>query len=147
VIEIRPFRPADQPAVRALVLAGLAERWGTLDETRNPDLDDIHASYIRPGGTVLVAEQAGRVVGTGTLAVRNGTGQIVRMSVVPELRRQGLARRLVAALVADARQRSLARVVVETTRTWQSAVALYEACGFVAYACDDDDVHLQLSLT
>lgn len=157
MIEIRPFRPADQPAVRALVLAGLAERWGILDESRNPDLDDLHASYVAAGGAVLVAEQRGVIVGTGALAVRNVTGpavdstdeqsgQIVRMSVAASARRQGLARRLVAALLNEARTRSLTHVIVETTYTWQSAIALYEACGFVEYAHDDEDVYLQMQL-
>ncbi|KAI9334509.1 acyl-CoA N-acyltransferase [Zopfochytrium polystomum] len=44
-LSIRPFRPADQAAARALVLDGLEERWGTLDPSLNGDLEDIARSY------------------------------------------------------------------------------------------------------
>ena len=57
--------PANQTAVRALILAGLEERWGWLDPTMNPDLDDMISTY-RDAQTV-VAHVDGVVVGTGTL--------------------------------------------------------------------------------
>ncbi|HEY3725020.1 MAG TPA: hypothetical protein VGN59_16840 [Acidimicrobiia bacterium] len=37
-LEIARFAPGDQGAVRALILEGLAEHWGTLDPSLNPDL-------------------------------------------------------------------------------------------------------------
>ena len=42
---ISEFKPSDQAAVRRLILDGLAERWGVLDESLNPDLNDIAAAY------------------------------------------------------------------------------------------------------
>lgn len=65
---IRDFRPPDQDAARRLVLAGLAERFGWLDETLNPDLIDIHASYVRPGGRFLVGCRGAELVATAALA-------------------------------------------------------------------------------
>src|SRR4051794_34223439 len=110
-ITLRAFQPADQEAVRRLVLAGLVEHWGHLDPTKNPDLRDIQRTYVAAGHTVLVAEAGGRIVGTGTLAIETPTrGRIVRMSVDAALRRQGLARRMVAALLDEARRRSLREV-------------------------------------
>ena len=35
-IRIRPFDPSDQPAARALILAGLREHWGWLEPGTNP---------------------------------------------------------------------------------------------------------------
>ena len=61
---VRPFRPEDQAGVRALILQGLAGRWGHLDKDLNPDLDDIAAAYR--GGTTLTAWIGERLVGTGT---------------------------------------------------------------------------------
>jgi len=52
---IRPFRPADQEAARRLILQGLAEHFGAVDETLNPDIDDIMASYVDRGHLFLVA--------------------------------------------------------------------------------------------
>jgi ribosomal protein S18 acetylase RimI-like enzyme len=147
-LTIRPFQPADQLRVRALVLAGLAERWGRLDPSRNPDLDDIQASYVARGETVLVAEAGGQITATGALvSSSHEVGQIVRMSVDASMRRQGVARRLVAALLESGRTRGFQRIIVETTHDWHSAIALYQQCGFVQYHQDDEDVYLDLALT
>ena len=149
-ITLRPFGPADQDAVRRLVLAGLVEHWGRLDETKNPDLRDMQQTYVAAGHTVLVAEAAepaGSIVGTGTLVIETPTrGRIVRMSVDASLRRQGLGRRMVAALLDAARSRGLREVVVETTHDWHEAVGLYGSCGFEEYDRDPEDVHLRLRL-
>ena len=40
-IRISEFEPSDQAAARRLILDGLAERWGVLDESLNPDLNEI----------------------------------------------------------------------------------------------------------
>src|SRR5262249_6135936 len=53
---MRPFAPEDQQAAQALILAGLGEHFGWIDERRNPDLVDIAASYAPPDSTFLVAE-------------------------------------------------------------------------------------------
>ena len=73
-----------------MILAGLVEHWGFLDATKNPDLEDIAASYA--GATFLVARLGDDIVGTGALVPhQDGTAEIVRMSVAQELRRRGLA--------------------------------------------------------
>ncbi len=148
---IRPFTPADQSAACRLVLEGLGERWGWIDETRNPDLDDIAAHYVTPGHYFVVVERDGELIGTGALvaeeaerADRQATGRIVRMSVAPEHRGQGLGRALVEHLLEEARRCGYRRVLVETTKEWHDAIRLYERCGFVEYARDDEDVHLAL---
>jgi hypothetical protein len=75
-----PFSPDHQTQARQLIVSGLGERWGTLDDTRNPDLDDLAASFA--SGAFLVAVRAGTVVGTGGLLPRGPeTVEIVRMSV------------------------------------------------------------------
>ena len=146
---IRPFAPGDQLAARRLILEGLGERWGWVDETRNPDLDDIAAHYLAPGHYFVVVERDGELIGTGALvaegaegAKRQATGRIVRMSVAREHRGRGLGRALVEHLLDEAQQRGCRRVLVETTREWHDAIRLYQRCGFVEYARDDEDVHL-----
>lgn len=147
-IAIRQFRPVDQPAVRALVLAGLGDHFGFVDETLNPDLDDITAAYVAAGGLVVVAELGGRIVGTGTLIEEvAGVGRLVRMSVARDLRGRGLGRRLVGHLLDAARARGYRRVLVETTDDWQDAIGLYRACGFETEGFRDGDIHLALELT
>ena len=147
-LRIRPFTPADQRAVRTLILAGLGERFGFVDETLNPDLDDIAAHYLAQGHAFLVAEQAGEIVATGGLIFESDGGvcQLVRISVRRELRRQGAARAIVAALLALARERGRQRVWVETHEPWQDAIALYERMGFSVYDRRDGLVFLALQL-
>ncbi|HZC05508.1 MAG TPA: GNAT family N-acetyltransferase [Ktedonobacterales bacterium] len=145
---LRPFTPADQEAARALILAGLGERFGFVDETRNPDLDDIAAYYPARGHQFLVAEQAGALVGTGGLLFEDdgATCQLVRVSVRRDLRRQGIAQVIVTALLSRARKHGRQRVWVETDEPWHDAIALYQRLGFAITTRRDGLVFLELAL-
>jgi GNAT superfamily N-acetyltransferase len=133
-LHIRPFAPCDQAKVRNLVNAGLGEHFGYVDASYNPDLDNIAAHYPARGHLFVIAEYDGALAGTGALVREDETtGRLVRMSVAPAYRRQGIARALVLRLLAAARERSFTRVVVETNRDWDDAVGLYRACGFEEY--------------
>ncbi len=143
----RPFRHEDQQAVRALVLAGLGDHFGTIDPTMNPDLDDIWSSYVARGAEVLVIEVGGEIVATGTLAVESpATGRLVRMSVAKSARGQGLGRLLVNRLLDTARERAMTRVLVETNHDWWDAIGLYRACGFQEIGVWSGDRHFALDL-
>ena len=146
-VTIRPFTAGDQDAARRLVLAGLGEHLGVIDETRNPDLDDIAAHYIRPGHLFVLAERDGRVVGTGALVEEGpGIGRLVRMSVDRAERGRGIGRALVRYLIEAARARGHRRLLVETNDDWHDAIGLYRACGFVEEARRDGEVHFSLAL-
>ncbi len=70
----------DRLAVRGVVLAGLEERWGDLDLTLNPDVDDLGAAYV--DGTVVVARLGDAVVGCGVIVPAGpGEAEVKRMSV------------------------------------------------------------------
>ena len=126
---IRDFAPRDQLLVRRLILDGLGEHWGTVDESLNVDLEDIACSYTN--GRTVVAELAGEVIGTGTLVRRDSTtGEIVRMSVSANCRRAGLGARIVEELIETGRSLSMTRVVLETSSSWIDVIAFYCACGF-----------------
>jgi len=139
-MEIRPFKSADQPAAKALILAGLVGHWGWLDPDKNPDLDDIAASYA--DGVFLVAYEEGRLVGTGALLPEgNQVGRIVRMSVDGAKRRKGYGRMLLQALLQQAKELGYSQVVLETTATWLDAIHFYEANGFQTVGELDGDLH------
>ncbi len=143
---IRPFVSADQSAARRLILAGLADHFGALDETRNPDIDAIQAHYVEAGHTFLIAELGGEIVGTAALVCESvTTGRIVRVSVARAWRRQGIARQLVCRLVATAASAGLQRLWVETNHDWADAAGLYRALGFMEYARDQESVYLSLA--
>jgi putative acetyltransferase len=144
---IRAFEPRDQAAARQLILTGLGEHFGWIDETCNPDLDDITANYVELSHVFLVAEIGGELVGTGGLIVeREGVGRIVRMSVSRTHRRAGIGQALVARLLDAARQRGFAQVMASTSPNWKDAVGLYEHCGFVECRRDDVSVYFLCTL-
>jgi putative acetyltransferase len=146
MITISNFQPADQSAAKALILAGLVEHWGFLDPTKNPDLDDIAATYA--DATFLVAHLDGKLVGTGALLPRTAEyAEIVRMSVDRSLRRQGIGRAILQALVEQARKSGFRQVTLETTETWDEVITFYLSFGFQITHHQDGDVYFALDLT
>ena len=146
-LSIRPFTSADQVDVRALVLAGLQDHWGTLDPTLNPDLNDLSGWYGPLDGFTVVAEIAREIVGTGTMyRVDDQTGVLVRMSVSGSHRGRGIGKALVRSLADEARSRGYTRLICETTDTWQDAIALYLATGFTIVDQRNGDYHFELPL-
>jgi GNAT superfamily N-acetyltransferase len=144
---IRPFEVCDQPAVRRLVLEGLGAHFGFVDETANPDLDDILASYVEPDHHFVVAQIGGEIVGSGALVdLGNAVGRLVRMSVRADHRRTGIGRALVDHLLYVAHQRGYRCVQVDTNKTWPDAIGLYLSCGFVEYDRDHVSLYLATSL-
>ncbi len=116
--------------VRALVLEGLGEHWGVIDETLNPDLDDMLVAYA-DGHTTVARDASSTIVGTGTLLPRDDTVvELVRMSVSRTARRSGIGRSIVGELIDIARSMGFERMVLETTSSWSAAIALYTSCGF-----------------
>lgn len=144
-IHIRCFQPTDQEAARALILAGMEEHWDTIDPTLNPDLDDIGAHYAY--GVFLIAEREGKIVGTGALLPEDErTGRVVRMSVASDARRQGLGSRILKRLINEARVRGYQHLVLETTSTWDEAIAFYRHHGFRVVGRRDGDTHFERAL-
>jgi GNAT superfamily N-acetyltransferase len=123
-IRITRFDHGMQEAFRVLVLDGMAERWRSVDESLNTDLDDIDTHYSND--CVLVALDGARVVGTGILLLRETEGEIVRMSVHRDYRRRGIATQLLAELLHLASEYGVKRIVVETNAKWKEARSLYE---------------------
>jgi GNAT superfamily N-acetyltransferase len=144
---IRPFSPTDQTAAKQLILDGLAEHWGALDLSLNPDLNDIQASYIDSGGVFLVVEAEGAIIGTGALLPEApDAARIVRVSVDQAYRRAGIGRALTARLITTARHTNCAKILVETTETWEPAIRLYQEFGFVEVDRYGGDLHMELFL-
>ncbi len=126
---VRPFVPADQAEARRVILEGLRERFGFIDERLNRDLDDIAAAYAN--ALFLVAELNGKLVGTGALVhVIDGVDQVVRMSVDGGYRRTGVGRAILVRLLEHARSVGRRWAVLGTNDDWDDAIAFYRAMGF-----------------
>ncbi len=81
-------------------------------------------------GLFLVAEQDGQAVGYVGCQTVLDEGYITNVAVSPDCRRQGIARALIAELIAKARAAGLAFVTLEARASNAPAIALYEGTGF-----------------
>ena len=93
-----------------------------------------------PHGWFFLARLDGRPVGCGGLA-RLGAeaGEVKRVWTAPDARGLGVARRLVAAIEAQAREAGLATLKLDTNRALKEAHALYRKLGFVETARYNDN--------
>jgi ribosomal protein S18 acetylase RimI-like enzyme len=142
---IRPFEATDQDAARSLILEGLRGHFGFIDETMNPDLDDIASTFS--DGVFLVAEIGGRIAGTGGLLFRDDSRcQIVRMSTGAPYRRRGVASALLSELIALARDRGAPSVFLATNLDWQDAIGLYRSSAFLELGRNESGILFGLDL-
>ena len=128
------------------MLEGLGEHFGVIDQSLNPDLDDIHASFIAASNDFYVAEYHGEIVGTAGLLFESGRARIVRMSVAKNHRKKGIAKALLERCIDSARYHGFSAIVAFTEPDWPDAIGFYVASGFEQYSRDDVDIHLRLLL-
>jgi GNAT superfamily N-acetyltransferase len=144
-IIILPFQPEDQEKVKELILDGLAEHWGELDPTKNPDLNNIAATYAQD--VFLVAWLEDKIVGTGALVNRSDEfAEIVRMSVVKEMRKKGVGRLILEKLIKISEEKGYQKIILETTNTWHEVIEFYLKCGFKISHEQDGNVYFEMIL-
>ena len=146
-LHIRHFEVGDQEQARWLILEGLGEHFGYIDETLNPDLDDILHNYIMAGHVFLVAYIGWKLVGTGALIFGcEGRSEMVRITTHKGYRRRGIGQAIITSLLNTARAGGNKRIIVKTNASWHEAIRLYKRFGFVEYGCTTDVVKFELLL-
>jgi len=92
----------------------------------------LNVDEVAPGrGAYMIARRDGAPVGCGAVRrIDPETAEIKRMYVIPAERSNGIGRRIVEALEAQARALGVSRVVLETGTRQDAAIALYEKMGF-----------------
>ena len=132
-MEIRHARPADITAVRAILREYID--WIALDlafQEIDAELDGLPGDYAPPRGVLLVAVDGERYA--GMIALRPYADRICEMKrlfVRPDARGLGLARRLIDALLEEARRLGYEEIRLDTLPMMGAAQTLYEAMGFV----------------
>ncbi|MGW8888872.1 GNAT family N-acetyltransferase [Streptomyces sp. NPDC055749] len=134
-IQTRPFDHPDAVKLNDQVQLEYIERYGD-----GGDVTPLDATmFDPPNGLYLLAyDESDRPVATGGWRSQerneegysDGDAEIKRMFVVPEGRGHGLARRILAALEADARAAGRTRMVLETGDRQPEAIALYTSSGY-----------------
>jgi putative acetyltransferase len=85
-----------------------------------------------PDTTVFVAREDGRAVACGALREHEaGVGEVKRMYTRPELQGRGIGGAILDHIVGLAREKGIARLVLETGDRHPSAWRVYERAGFV----------------
>jgi [ribosomal protein S18]-alanine N-acetyltransferase len=80
----------------------------------------------------LAAEDTdGRLLGWAGILIVGATADILTVGVVPDARRRGIARRLVAALLAEATRRGVHECFLEVRTDNAAAIELYAREGFI----------------
>ncbi len=135
--------PPDSPQARRVVeryFAELSDRFeGGFDveaytggsPVSRPDAAGDGAGGDSAGGLLLLGTRAGDPVACGALQpIGPGIAELKRMWVDPELRGQGVGRMLLAHLESLARKRGDRVVRLDTNKTLNEAIAMYERAGY-----------------
>jgi ribosomal-protein-alanine N-acetyltransferase len=120
-VTIRPLTLADLPAVLAIESVSFPQPWSEAlfrMEINNPQA--VHFA-LEDGGRLAGYLCAGTVLDEMDLRV---------IAVAPDARRQGHARALVAALLAEARKQGIGYVHLEVRESNEAAKRLYTSLGF-----------------
>ncbi|SOC50525.1 Ribosomal protein S18 acetylase RimI [Blastococcus aggregatus] len=132
MIRIRPAVPADGPRLVFLDRA----TWSPENAVAPLPADDADFFERRPPGDVLVAEDAGGVVGytqfgrPTPLASNEHVLHIQGLAVDPPAQRRGVARQLLDAAAEEAARRGVRKLGLRVLGGNTAARALYESAGF-----------------
>lgn len=132
---IRPVKPADSPAVAAIIRTVMPEfgagRQGTA--MHDSEVSDIYVAYSKPRTAYFVCEIDGMIVGGGVAPLQDGDENICelkKMYFLPEGRGKGLGRKTVERCIQAAKDIGFEYCYLETFSTMTDAMALYEKQGF-----------------
>ena len=115
------------------------------------ELAGLPGRYASPSGCLLIAMEAGAVIGAVAFRkVDDASCEAKRLYVAPAHRGRGISRRLMERLIAEARAVGYRRLVGDTMPVMQQALDLYERMGFVRSegdpGCTPGAIYIELAL-
>ena len=119
---ISPMRPSDLDEVIAIERASFGMPWSRGAFLYEIEQNRVARCWVLREGATLVAYLCLWEIGEEL--------HVTNIAVHPELRRKGLARRLLGAILDDGRARRLRSVTLEVRPTNDEARTLYESFGF-----------------
>ncbi len=129
-IGIRQFQPGDAAAFRRL-----NEEWITryfrIEPKEELVLADPQKVILDPGGRIFFATSGERCVGCcGLIRLNEKEFEVAKMAVEPSYQKAGIGRRLLQAVIEEARSAGAHRLYLETNHVLTPAIRLYESLGF-----------------
>jgi ribosomal protein S18 acetylase RimI-like enzyme len=122
--------------IRAARLEDVRRVLALWDQSRRPaavtpdDVRSVSQLIAHTEDALLVAEHEGEIVGALIAAWDGWRGNMYRLAVLPHLRRQGVAKRLVEAGHEHLRGKGAARVTALVAHEEEDAVRLWESAGY-----------------
>jgi len=108
----------------------LWERCGLTRPWNDPH-DDIALARTSGASAVLVGRQGGSVVASAMVGTDGHRGWVYYLAVDPDLRRQGLGRRIMGACEVWAEGRGVPKIQLMVRGSNTATVGFYEALGYV----------------
>ncbi len=103
------------------------------------ELKNLHIKYGPPGGRLYLARSDGETAGCIALHKLDDVhGEIKRLYVRPQYRRQHIASLLVDQVLRDARDIGYEYVQLDTLPFLTEALRLYESFGFTRFECENN---------
>ncbi|MBX9935530.1 MAG: GNAT family N-acetyltransferase [Burkholderiaceae bacterium] len=133
MIDIKPaYFPEDLERVVAIFREYVASPSVSLDfQDYEPEFTTLPGKYAAPEGRLLLAWKDGAVVGCAALRkVDRNICEMKRVYIRPVARGEGLGRRLVESLLAEAREAGYSRICLDVLPEFVAAQGLYESLGF-----------------
>jgi putative acetyltransferase len=129
-IGIRQFEPGDAAAFRRL-----NEEWITrffrIEPKEELVLADPQKTILDAGGRIFFATAGDRCVGCcGLIRLKDKEFEVAKMAVEPAYQGAGIGRRLLRAVIEEARTAGAQRLYLETNHALKPAIRLYESLGF-----------------
>jgi ribosomal protein S18 acetylase RimI-like enzyme len=124
-MQIRAATPADADAVVAL--------WRATPDvlpTSTDDVRSVEALLKRDGDSLLLAERDGRLVGTLIVGWDGWRGNVYRLAVASDARREGVATSLLAHAEAQLRAAGCQRIAAWVDGGEDHATAFWAAAGY-----------------
>ena len=90
----------------------------------------IATSFENPAYCMVVAEEAGEVIGYGCTCTVCENCDLENVLVAEEYRHSGIGRQIVSALLQDAKERGAEKAFLEVRVSNSAALKLYLSCGF-----------------
>lgn len=131
-VDIRSFQPgtADAKAFRSLNEEWIT-RFFTMEARDFEILSDPEASILKHGGHIYMAYSGRETVGCVALELMDGdVYELSKMAVTPNLRGQGVGRRLLEYAIEQARALGAKSLFLGSNKKLENAVHLYESVGF-----------------
>ena len=130
---LRAATAADAAAIAATIAASFEQHRGRLEPESGAfreTVESVAAELARESGAI-VAERNGRMIGCVMVQLMEDDLYFGRLSVVPEARGEGIARRLVEAVEDEARRRELAGVRLGVRIVLVENQKLFSSMGYV----------------